>query len=75
MNLQNRRKKTMKRPEMKKHIDRMFEIIGRKPGVFQIEMQHDNDCPALKSHRMLDCTCSPIIRRRGKHAGKSIMAS
>ncbi len=53
---------TPEKNNSEKHIDRMLEIIGNKPGVFHIQMQHDDDCPALKSHRMIDCRCEPDIK-------------
>ena len=63
--------------KLQQSIDRMLEIIGNKPGVFHIEMLHDDGCPALRTHRMIDCTCSPIIRRMrtDKHSGAGTLAS
>jgi hypothetical protein len=30
-----------------------------KPGVAHIEVKHDDDCPAIKTQKLVDCTCDP----------------
>lgn len=34
-----------------------------KPGVVLIEIKHDEDCPALKTNRLADCTCNPDFKK------------
>lgn len=40
------------------------EVGEVKPGFYHIEVLHDDDCPALRTERLLDCVCKPIIRRK-----------
>ena len=42
----------------------MSEAGKAKPGFYRIEVLHDLDCPTLRTERLLDCTCKPIIRQR-----------
>ncbi len=41
-------------------IKMIIEAAGElKPGVVHIEVKHDDDCPAIKTNRLADCTCDP----------------
>ncbi len=46
-------------------IDTMLEAVGEiKPGsMINLKVKHDPGCPALVSHSMADCTCTPTIER------------
>lgn len=43
----------------------VFEAAGEiKPGsMINLSVRHDPRCPALVSHSMADCTCTPTIER------------
>jgi len=46
-------------------IKKILRTVGDiEPGsVLHIAVEHDEDCPALKTHNMIDCTCEPDIKR------------
>ena len=45
-------------------IKKILEAVGQiKPGsVVHIAVEHDEGCPALKTHKLTDCTCDPDIK-------------
>jgi hypothetical protein len=40
---------------------RLAELMSRRPGLYVAHYAHDDWCPALRSHRVADCTCSPDV--------------
>ena len=48
-----------------KIIDEILHVVGPvKPGdIVHVSINHDDDCPALKTNRLSDCTCSPDVER------------
>ena len=45
------------------------------PGsMIHVEVQHDPDCPALRTHNLSDCCCIPIIKRIPSDRGKREVA-
>lgn len=57
-----------KRSKKKNIIEKIRGVMAEagevKPGFYHVEVLHDNDCPALKSERLVDCRCKPIIKRK-----------
>jgi len=51
--------------DLQKKIDRIIQAIGRiEPGtVRHVSIKHDDDCPALITQRLTDCTCNPDVER------------
>jgi hypothetical protein len=49
--------------KLQEQVDKILKLTGSKPGLFHVEILHDDWCPALKTQRLIDCTCNPIIRR------------
>ncbi len=50
-------------------IKQVIEAAGKiEPGtVTHIEVKHETGCPALKTHRLIDCTChAPKIEQIGQ---------
>ena len=47
--------------QIRKAISEAGEV---KPGFYHIEVLHDDDCPALRTERLIDCQCKPIIRQK-----------
>lgn len=49
-------------------VEQIREAISEageiKPGFYHVEVLHDPGCPALKTQRLIDCQCKPIIRRK-----------
>ena len=44
-------------------ILRLIQVAGElKPGVAHIEVKHDDDCPAIKTQSLADCTCYPVFK-------------
>lgn len=44
-------------------IQKLIAEAGKlKPGLMHIEVKHDDDCPALKTESLLDCTCKPDFK-------------
>lgn len=39
-----------------------------KPGLYIMEVEHDNGCPALRTQRMGDCTCQSVNQRLHRYA-------
>jgi hypothetical protein len=48
---------------IEEQIDKILKIMGGRTGV-HVQMLHDDNCPALRTHRMIDCTCTPEIRKK-----------
>jgi hypothetical protein len=54
---------------MNGYIDKKLERIIEAAGEFEpdvvvhIKIAHDPGCPAIKTHRLTDCTCDPNIER------------
>lgn len=49
--------------ELKEKMKRIIEAAGElKPGVKNIEISHDENCPALKTKSLIDCTCEPEFK-------------
>jgi len=49
--------------DIAKKIQKLIEAAGElKPGIAHIEVKHDDDCPALKTQNMADCTCDPDFK-------------
>jgi hypothetical protein len=34
-----------------------------KPGVYILNIQHDDGCPTIRTQRVTDCTCSEVMER------------
>jgi hypothetical protein len=50
-------------------IKRVVAAAGKlSPGITHIEVKHDAGCLALKTEKLADCTCNPVIRKRGPDA-------
>jgi hypothetical protein len=37
-------------------------IVQSQPGLYILKVEHDDDCPALRTQRMEDCRCRPNYR-------------
>jgi len=45
-------------------IQKLLKAAGQvKSGVIHIEVKHDDDCPTLRTGRLIDCTCQPDIKK------------
>jgi hypothetical protein len=46
-----------------KNLGKMYNYINKqnfeKGKVFTLKVEHDEGCPSLKTHSMLDCKCNP----------------
>jgi hypothetical protein len=41
-------------------IKKMMLAAGRfEPGIKEVEIRHDDGCPAIKTQNLRDCTCDP----------------
>jgi hypothetical protein len=49
------RRKTRKRPSA--------PHASMKPGLYVLNIQHDDGCPTIRSQRQSDCTCSEVLER------------
>ena len=38
--------------------------VGRPPGLLEVDVWHDDSCPAIKTGSMRDCTCEPEMKLR-----------
>jgi hypothetical protein len=47
-------------------LRRVIEASAGPGTVTHISCLHDDDCPALVTHNLVDCTCHPIIERMGQ---------
>ena len=47
-------------------LDKLRLATPLKPGIYHINVAHDEGCPALKSERLADCTCDPDVRLVGQ---------
>jgi hypothetical protein len=58
----------MERDILKK-ISEMIEVSGTiKPGtVTHVLIRHEANCPAIKTERIADCICNPLIKRMSKN--------
>lgn len=57
----------MKKLTLAERIQLIVESIGQTPeGISHIEVRHQDGCPALKTKRLSDCTCQPVIERIGQ---------
>jgi hypothetical protein len=50
-----------------KQLDKIKKILKAaghiEPGsVLHVTVEHDDDCPALKTQRLSDCVCNPDIQ-------------
>jgi thiamine phosphate synthase YjbQ (UPF0047 family) len=44
-------------------IQKMIEAAGQlKSGVLHMVVNHDNDCPAINTQNLVDCTCNPEFK-------------
>lgn len=45
---------------------RIFEVAKNLPSgsIADVDVLHDDDCPAIRTGRMGDCTCQPEIKLR-----------
>ena len=50
-------------------IEKILKAAGRiEPGsVLHVAVEHDEGCPALKTHNLNDCTCRPDIKKMKVH--------
>lgn len=54
----------MKKSKMtfEEKLQLLAEAAGKaKPGICHVEIRHENNCPALKTLCLSDCTCSPDV--------------
>jgi hypothetical protein len=40
----------------------LLELARGKPGYFELQIRHDDDCATIRSQDMTDCTCSTLER-------------
>ena len=50
---------------LKEKIERILDVVGETEAgaKIHIRVEHDDDCVALKTKRLSDCTCLPDIER------------
>jgi hypothetical protein len=49
------RRKTSKRPSA--------PHASMKPGLYVLNIQHDDGCPTIRTQRESECTCSEVLER------------
>jgi len=57
--------KKIKPNSLNKKIDGIIEALGQiEPGaVIHVSIEHDDGCPALRTHNLKDCNCEPDIKQ------------
>lgn len=59
------KKRSKKKKNVTDEIRKVMAAGGElKPGFYHVEILHDDGCPALRTERLLDCTCKPVIRQK-----------
>lgn len=52
-------------PTLSDKLERLRAVASEHssgPGVYRLSVAHDDDCPALQTQKLIDCTCEPEIR-------------
>ncbi len=44
--------------------------LGLPGQVLHVSVRHDQGCPALRTHNLRDCTCTPVIDRMSNAEGE-----